>query len=282
MGVLALTNEPVQISTPTPLPMTPKTLIAISVVMLAVAGIFGFLNTQKAKALRDNLVAVTSARDDVERRRSAEQKQIKEREAATTAAAAKIAENESRVAKAEGDLVQLQTEKADLQSKIQAAQTEVSNFQTQIQEASAKPSDNPGAPSMNELQAQLDEARKQLESAERENSFLSEKIRNAQDQSTQLEEERKRRGPTSTRSGVRGTVLAVNQAYNFVVLNLGGRNGVEPNAEMLVFRDGTVIGKIRVSTVEPSTAIGDIVTGSLARGVQVQPGDVVVYAGTNS
>jgi hypothetical protein len=77
-------------------------------------------------------------------------------------------------------------------------------------------------------------------------------------------------------------VLAVNQAYNFVVLNLGGRNGLEPNAEMLVFRDGAVIGKIRVSTVEPSTAIGDIMTGSLARGVQVQPGDVVVYAGTNS
>jgi hypothetical protein len=262
--------------------MTPKTLIAISVVMLAAAGVFGFLNTQKAKALRDNLATVTSARDDIERRHTAEQKQIKEREAATAAGAAKIAENENRVAKAEADLVQLQTEKSDLQSKLQTAQTEVSTLQTQIQEASAKPSENPGAPSMPELQAQLDEARKQLESAERENAFLSEKIRGAQDRSTQLEEEHKRRGPTATRSGVRGTVLAVNQAYNFVVLNLGGRNGVEPNAEMLVFRDGTVIGKIRVSTVEPSTAIGDIITSSLARGVQVQPGDVVVYAGTNS
>ena len=262
--------------------MTPKTVIAISVVMLAVAGIFGFLNTQKAKALRNNLAAVASARDDAERRRTTEQKQIKEREAATATAATKITENESRVAKAEADLVQLQTEKADLQSKLQSAQTEVSNLQTQMQEASAKPSDNPGAPSMPELQAQLDEARKQLESAEHENAFLSEKIRGAQDRSTQLEEEHKRRGPTSTRSGIRGTVLAVNQAYNFVVLNLGGRNGVEPNAEMLVFRDGTVIGKIRVSTVEPSTAIGDIISNSLARGVQVQPGDVVVYAGSNS
>jgi hypothetical protein len=132
------------------------------------------------------------------------------------------------------------------------------------------------------LQAQLDEARKQLESAEHENGFLSEKIRSAQDRSTQLEDERKRRGPTTGKAGVRGTILAVNQAYNFVVLNLGGRHGVEPNAEMLVLRDGTLIGKIRVSTVEPSTAIGDIVTSSLARGVQVQPGDIVVYAGTNS
>ena len=84
------------------------------------------------------------------------------------------------------------------------------------------------------------------------------------------------------KAGVRGTVLAVNQAYNFVVLNLGGRQGVEANAEMLVLRDGTLIAKIRISSVEPSTAIGDIITSSLERGVQVQPGDIVIYAGTGS
>jgi cell shape-determining protein MreC len=76
--------------------------------------------------------------------------------------------------------------------------------------------------------------------------------------------------------------LAVNQAYNFVVLNLGGRQGVETNSEMLVLRRGALIGRIRVSSVEPATAIGDIITNSLARGVQVQPGDVVIYAGPNS
>ncbi|MFL6515313.1 MAG: hypothetical protein ACJ8M1_09855 [Chthoniobacterales bacterium] len=262
--------------------MTPKTLIAISVLLLAVAGVFGFLNTQKARALRTELINVTSARDDMERRRGAEQKQLKEREAAVAAASAKTTENDNRVAKAEADLVQLQTERADLQSKLQAAQSEVATLQSQVQEAGAKASDNPGAPSLPELQAQLDDARKQLESAEHENVFLSEKIRTAQDHSTQLQDDRKRREPSVSKAGVRGTVLAVNQAYNFVVLNLGGRHGVEPNAEMLVLRDGALIAKIRVSSVEPSTAIGDIVTSSLARGVQVQPGDVVVYAGTNS
>jgi hypothetical protein len=80
---------------------------------------------------------------------------------------------------------------------------------------------------------------------------------------------------------VHGVILAVNQAYNFVVLNLGGRQGVEPNSEMLVLRDGTLIAKIRISSVEPSTAIGDIVSNSLERGVQVQPGDTVVYAGNS-
>jgi hypothetical protein len=57
---------------------------------------------------------------------------------------------------------------------------------------------------------------------------------------------------------------------------------VEANAEMLVLRGGTLIGKIRVSSVEPATAIGDIISSSLPRGVQVQPGDTVVYVGTGS
>ena len=263
--------------------LTPKTLIGTSVLLLALAGVFGFLNTQKARGLRAAAVLATTARDDIQQRRDAEQKQLKDHEAAAKIATSKLADNEGRVAKAEADLVQMQTEKSDLQNKLQAAQADVTRLQSEVEQAGgAKPSDNPGAPSVQELQAQLDEARRQLEGAERENALLVEKMRGGtQERVAPVEEERKRR-VTATRPGVRGTVLAVNQAYNFVVLNLGGRQGVEPNTEMLVLRDGALIGKLRVSSVEPSTAIGDIISGSLARGVQVQPGDIVVYAGTNS
>src|SRR5205807_13625 len=83
-------------------------------------------------------------------------------------------------------------------------------------------------------QAQLDDARRQIDSAEKEKAFLSEKLQGAQEHSTQAQEGKKRRESGVRRAGVRGTVLAVNQAYNFVVLNLGGRHGVEPNSEMLV------------------------------------------------
>src|SRR5438128_680763 len=116
----------------------------------------------------------------------------------------------------------------------------------------------------------------------RTNAAHAEAARGAQERGGQPQEEKKRKEPAPRRTGVRGTVLAVNQAYNFVVLNLGARQGVEPNSEMLVLREGTLIGRIRISTVEPATAIGDIITSSLARGVQMQPGDTVIYAGTSS
>lgn len=276
-------NPPrMQLSSPGSGIINQKNIIGLSVAMLVAAGVFGVLNGQKVKALRTTTANAEAARDAVEKRRLEEQKDIKAREAAAALAQTKAAEAETIAAKVQADLAQVQAEKTDLQTKLQANEAEVASLQRRIEEAGGKTVDNPGAASPPEMAAQLDEARKQLENAERENSFLSEKIRTAQERSNQLEQERKRRQTAAGRAGVRGTILAVNQAYNFVVLNLGGRQGVEANSEMLVLRDGTLIGKIRVSSVEPSTAIGDIITGSLERGVQVQPGDIVVYAGTSS
>jgi hypothetical protein len=282
LGAILVYNFAAQCRIATSMAITaaPKSVIGLSIGLLALATIFGALNASKVKSLRGTVSEANATRAAADRSRVEAQKA---RESAMAAVKAKAAENEGKTAKAEAELVQLQTEKADLQTKLQANQTEIASLQKKIEETGGKPLENPGAASPAELQAQLDDARRQLESAERENAFLSDKMRGTQERSGQLEEEKKRRREAvGAKPGVRGTVLAVNQAYNFVVLNLGGRQGVEPNAEMLVLRDGTVIGKIRVSSVEPSTAIGDIITSSLERGVQVQPGDIVIYAGTNS
>lgn len=265
---------------PTP---NPKNLIGVSMLLLIAAAVFGFLNSAKVGTLRSEAATAAAARDSAEGRRLAQEKEIKLREQEIATATAKMADNESRVASAEAELIKMQTEKAELQTKLDAKDSEIRTLQTQVQESGAKvATEMPGAPSTVELQAQLEEARRQLESAEREKILLAEKLNSNQERTTQITQERTRRESGIARAGIRGTVLAVNQAYNFVVLNLGGRNGVEPNSEMLVLRGATLIGKIRISSVEPATAIGDILTSSLARGVQVQPGDIVIYAGANS
>lgn len=261
---------------------TPKNILGLSALFLVLAVVFGVLNGQKVKTLRENVATADAARDAAETKRVAAEKTAKEEKAAAAATAIKATELEAKAASIQSELTQAQAAKTDLETKLQAAQAEVASVQRKVEEAGAHPDGaNPGAASPNEMQAQLDEARRQLENAERENAFLSDRIKNLQETSVKVEEQRKRGRATATR-GVRGVVLAVNQAYNFVVLNLGGRNGVEPNSEMLVVREGNVIGKLKISSVEPSTAIGDIITSSMDRGVQVQPGDTVVYAGSNS
>lgn len=261
---------------------SPKPLLAISVSLLLISAVFGILNGGKARALRDDVAVAKNQRETVERQRQTAEKSIKDRETKIAGELAKVSENERRIASAEAELVKTQTEKSDLQGKLQANEAQIAELQKHVDEMnknSANP--NPGAPSLAELQAQLDDARKQLEGAEHEKTFIAERMGPTREQSRAPEVMVQRREP-SFHPSVRGTVLAVNQAYNFVVLNLGNRQGLQPNAEMLVLRETTIIGKIRISSVEPATAIADILGNSLARGVQVQPGDTVIYAGSNS
>jgi hypothetical protein len=258
-----------------------KPLIGASLLLLMLSAVFGFLNTGKVKALRTEQTNAVMARDTAEKARAAQRKEIRDRETQVTATAAKFPETEARITSAKAELTKSQGEKANLQAKLQANESELAALQKKVAELNSRSggSETSSGPSVAELQTQLEEARQQLESAEREKSLISEKIQANEKPPPAVTEERRRRRSPVSEPGLRGTVMAANQAYNFVVLNLGARHGVEINSEMLVVRGGTLIGKIRVSSVEPVTAIGDIISSTLPRGVQVQPGDNVIYAG---
>ena len=272
--------------------VTPGNLSGLAVIFLSLAAFFALLNGNKVKALR---AEAATARAPVSAKVNAVTSQPtgdQQRD--------KIAGTTDRAAKAEAALVEAEKEKADLKGKLDASQQEIAGLRQRA--AGTETNQNQSAPSTSvpadntqsgDLQSQLDDLRRQLDSAEKEKELLAEKLQEAQrpaqvKEASKTETRKKRetasvqrQGSSSHRAGVHGSVLAYNQAYNFVVLNLGARNGVEPNSEMLVLRDGTLIGKIRISSVEPATAIGDIMSNSLARGVQVQPGDSVIYAGTS-
>ncbi|CAN5502522.1 hypothetical protein BH18VER1_BH18VER1_15790 [soil metagenome] len=257
----------------------PKVLITLTILFLTLSAVFGVLNTNKYRNLRDLAAQSDMARAQAEQGRIAKEKQLRTKEAE---AAARFADTEAKVAISEADLVKSQSDRAELNTQLAAREEQLADLQRRLEEATApKPELMPDAlpmPGAGDLTAELEETRKQLDSAEREKQLLADQMRVNQERPASAGRAQRRRAVQNP--GLRGTVLAVNQAYNFVVLNLGGRQGVEANSEMLVLRGGTLIGKIRVSSVEPATAIGDIVGSSLARGVQVQPGDTVIYAGS--
>ena len=91
-----------------------------------------------------------------------------------------------------------------------------------------------------------------------------------------IEINRLKGGPTPSGTISQGTIVAVNQAWNFVVLNLGSRQGIARNAEMLVQRGNQLIGKVRVTSVEKSNSIADIIVRTIPRGLTIMPGDTVI------
>lgn len=58
--------------------------------------------------------------------------------------------------------------------------------------------------------------------------------------------------------GLRGKVVAVDPQWDFVVLDIGGDQGLVERGELLVNRDGKLVAKIRITTVEPKRAIANV------------------------
>jgi hypothetical protein len=79
--------------------------------------------------------------------------------------------------------------------------------------------------------------------------------------------------------GTRGRVLAVNSGWGFVVLSIGDRQGAAANKIMVVVRGGQSIGRVRITNVESSQSVADIIPSSFVRGMYVQPGDDVIFTG---
>lgn len=251
-------------------------LIIVSVVLTFLTAVFGFLNQGK----------ISSARSAAE------------------AAKAELSGAQAKATKAEGDLKKaaesvaaLNTEKEQTVAQLTAAQSELNTAKnTTIPGLTNQISDKDKQ--ITQLDADVKAKQAEIDRLiaagttptgpteeqtlkDQEQQTVITKLQGELDAArTQLGEFRKKEEDEKAlrmRNGLEGRILAVNQAWNFVVLNLGDRNGVINNAEMLIKRGTQLIGKVRITSVEPSTSIADIVANSVPGGVTVQPGDNVIY-----
>jgi Tfp pilus assembly major pilin PilA len=63
------------------------------------------------------------------------------------------------------------------------------------------------------------------------------------------------------RADLRGKILVVDPKWDFVVLNIGQEQGVLENGELLVSRDGKLVAKVIVRSVEKDRCIANVVPG---------------------
>jgi len=78
-------------------------------------------------------------------------------------------------------------------------------------------------------------------------------------------------------NGTEGTITAVNQDWGFVVIGIGSNQGVSADSELIVMRDGDVVGKLTIASIEPRQTVADIRMNTLKEGARILPGDVVIF-----
>lgn len=77
-------------------------------------------------------------------------------------------------------------------------------------------------------------------------------------------------------ASLRGKVLVTDPKWNFVVLNIGEEQGVQNHGELLVNRNGRLVGKVIVNTVHKDQSIANMMPGWELG--EVMEGDQVIPA----
>ncbi|MEM6916119.1 MAG: hypothetical protein AAF491_06080, partial [Verrucomicrobiota bacterium] len=127
---------------------------------------------------------------------------------------------------------------------------------------------------LTEKQAQKTELMTQVESANQ----------NKQVQVAKVKEEEQYQVTRAQRLAVNGlvaTVIAVNKDWGFVMVNAGRAHGVEADSSLLVRRGNARIARLRIVNLEDTSIVADVVEESLTPGIDVKPGDKVIFESTN-
>lgn len=258
-----------------------KILLIVTILFSLGTATLGYLNKTKVSKVQAEAIQSrneSAANSKKAEKTAAELKAANEKLAIVSSDseknAAEMADLRQRASKATASLTDVQKELADKDATITQQKTDIAAKDARITELEAKT-----ASATKPAKSDSDELKKQLEEKEILTTSLQSKLKDQETQLSALKEREAERRKKQMRSGLEGRILAVNSAWNFVVLSLGDRNGVINNAEMLVKRGAQLIGKVRITSVEPSTSIADIVANSVRPGFAVQPGDSVIYTG---
>lgn len=253
-----------------------KILLFVSLAVTAVTAVLGFINQGTFKG---KVEALAQANQEIQTTKGNLEKTSTELKTTKNDLTTVTAEKEQALAQAQtaqSAADQAKTKATELEAQVSTKEGEISKLTAdvaakeaelaQLKESQPAQSSEPST----DVQAQLQEKETLI-------TKLQEDLNASKEALTQAQKREQDRQALKMRDGLSGRVLAVNQAWNFVVLNLGDKNGVVNNAEMLVKRGSNLIGKVRITSVEPATSIADIIVSSLPQGVSISPGDSVIF-----
>jgi cell shape-determining protein MreC len=254
-----------------------KILLFASFVVTLAAAALGFINKGKyADAVAQSERTSADLRSKTAELKTKETA-LKETNDKLTAAKAENDQISAQAAAAKSDADKATAQLADLTARATSAEDKAKTADANAQSLQKAFDDYKTANVAPAQSGPSPEDKAQLEEMKTVTAQLQSQLESTKTQLELANKAEADRRALKMRDGVEGRVLAVNPAWNFVVLNLGDKQGVVNNAELLVKRGRQLVGKIRITSVEPSTSIADIVANSVPSGTVISPGDNVIF-----
>jgi hypothetical protein len=258
-----------------------KIFIGIALVAILATAVFGFLTKSNVQGLRDKTTDAVTKMNKAEGTLQVKNVELKKAQEDVTAAKAAADEKDKEATAKAAQVDTLTKQLADAKTALDDKDAQLKKA---IADASAPKAEAPQVadPAIAAATARADKAEAELAEAKQVEETINRKLKDNDSKMAALEQYKRDREIGLQRPGVTGRILAVNPGWNFVVLNIGDKQGLMTDSPLLVTRGGEPIAKVRVTSIETSKAIADVIPGSVREGVSVQPGDRVVYQGSRT
>ncbi len=257
--------------------MSRLTILRVFFILIIVAGagtiIKGWgLRTSENQKLQTNLAEQQSANTKLTSDLQAEKKTLDTKVEELKIKDRQLKETSTDLENQKAALQTQQTRTREVEGKLADITKELSNKDAEI--AKYTKSLPPGM-TIDQVQAKLKEFEEQFTTLEQEKKVLNEQLVKLDGEKKALEEQARNRRDGKLPPGLTGHILAVNDEWNFVVIDVGAKQGVIENVPMIVYRNEALIGKVKITSVEPSVSIADIMP-EWKQG-EIHEGDTVMF-----
>jgi hypothetical protein len=235
-------------------------LIRLSLIVAIVAALAaGVVNFAVVKGKIDKLTAdrndQRSQKDDFHRKLTSTQKTLKDTVATLDQTKKDLDVAKADEQKAEDNLTAANTKIDDLTGRLTKTTAQRDDAQNQL---AAYKATGLTPPQVDDLNKNLKQTEMALDVANQENLVL---IHTVASLNNKINELVGTNYVVALPSGLKGTVMAVDPKWDFVVLNVGEDQGVLKDGEMLVSRDGKLVAKVIVRSVQKDRSIANLVPG---------------------
>lgn len=258
-----------------------KILLVISIVISLLTAGLGFMTKAKVDALQSSLASTKSELGTKTSELTKTKTDLNKANEDLTTANKTVETQKGEIGRITGELTTMKTDLEKINQAVSTKDQEIAQLKEQIAKMTQpEPGKEPITPEqVAELRNNLNKKEAEVAELRALQDSLNARVQETESRLQTAQTEVKRYQLGIAKQSISGRILAVNQGWNFVVLDFGDRQGAAKDAPLLVLRDGTPIARLRITSVEPSTSIADVIPGSLSRGTTVQPGDRVVFAG---
>lgn len=182
-----------------------------------------------------------------------------------------LKKTKDELTKTQQELAQTKQELDDAKKQIASLQETLTQKEAELAQAKQK---------IEELGGKVAELNREIEDKNAQVAKLEQDKLNLKDENQRLEIELARLqaasgGAVTMKAGTSGKIVVVNPEWNFVVIDVGIKDGLQPNALMLVHRAEQLIGRVRIVDVRDHMAIADIQRDWVS--APLQEGDRVLY-----